>query len=97
MFISPHKINRTVIQLAKSAGTKVIASAGSDEKVEYAKSLGADIAFNYKTTNTAEVLAREGPIDMYAEYKTCVLLNVPDLIHWTATGIMSAVNRLTPR
>lgn len=54
-----------VIQLAKLDGCKVIASAGSDEKVEYIKSLGADVAFNYKTTNTLEVLEKEGGIDIY--------------------------------
>ncbi|TFK22720.1 alcohol dehydrogenase [Coprinopsis marcescibilis] len=54
-----------VIQLAKLAGLKVISSAGSDEKVEYMKSLGADVAFNYKTANTLEILKKEGPIDVY--------------------------------
>ncbi|KAJ7710412.1 chaperonin 10-like protein [Mycena rosella] len=54
-----------VIQLAKRDGLKVIASAGSDEKVKFMRDIGADIAFNYKTTDTAEVLAREGPIDIY--------------------------------
>ncbi|KAJ6617279.1 hypothetical protein B0H10DRAFT_2164475 [Mycena sp. CBHHK59/15] len=54
-----------VIQLAKHAGLKVIASAGSDEKVAFMRSLGADVAFNYKTTDTRAVLAKEGPIDIY--------------------------------
>ena len=53
-----------MIQLAKDAGLKVIASAGSDDKVAYMKSIGADVAFNYKTTKTAEVLKKEGPINM---------------------------------
>ena len=53
-----------VIQLAKADGLKVIASAGSEEKVDFMKSLGADVAFNYKTTNTLEVLKKEGPIDV---------------------------------
>lgn len=52
------------MQLAKADGLKVIASAGSDEKVAFVQSLGADIAFNYKTTNTREVLEKEGPINM---------------------------------
>ena len=52
------------MQLAKADGLKVIASVGSDEKVEYAKSIGADVAFNYKTTKTSDVLAKEGPINM---------------------------------
>ena len=29
------------------------------------KEVGADVAFNYKTTSIKEVLAKEGPIDMY--------------------------------
>jgi NADPH-dependent curcumin reductase CurA len=28
------------------------------------KDIGADVAFNYKTTDTREVLAQEGPIDV---------------------------------
>ncbi|KAF9470331.1 hypothetical protein BDN70DRAFT_765471, partial [Pholiota conissans] len=45
-----------VIQLAKKDGLKVIGSAGSEEKVQFMKEIGADVAFNYKTTKTAEVL-----------------------------------------
>ena len=44
---------------------KVIASAGSDDKVDFIRSLGADVAFNYKTARTADVLAKEGPVDVY--------------------------------
>ncbi|KAI9572277.1 alcohol dehydrogenase [Boletus coccyginus] len=54
-----------VIQLAKQDGMKVIASAGSDDKVQFLKELGADVAFNYKTTKTSEILEKEGPIDVY--------------------------------
>ncbi|KAF8441615.1 alcohol dehydrogenase [Boletus edulis BED1] len=54
-----------VIQLAKRDGMKVIASAGSDDKVEFLKELGADVAFNYKTTKTSEILTKEGPINVY--------------------------------
>ncbi|KAF8881864.1 hypothetical protein BD779DRAFT_1675208 [Infundibulicybe gibba] len=53
-------VGSLVIQLAKADGMKVIASAGSDEKVEFMKSIGADVAFNYKTTNTRAVLEKEG-------------------------------------
>ncbi|KAJ3548111.1 hypothetical protein NMY22_g1396 [Coprinellus aureogranulatus] len=54
-----------VIQLAKLDGCKVIASAGSDEKVDFMKSIGADVAFNYKTTSPLEFLEKEGGIDIY--------------------------------
>ena len=55
---------RLVIQLAKADGLKVIASAGSDEKVKFMKEIGADVAFNYKTTSTSDVLKKEGPINV---------------------------------
>ncbi|KAH7885190.1 hypothetical protein F5I97DRAFT_1343229 [Phlebopus sp. FC_14] len=58
-------VGSLVIQLAKRDGLKVIASAGSDDKVQFMKDLGADVAFNYKTTSTSEVLQKEGPIDIY--------------------------------
>ncbi|KAJ7710447.1 hypothetical protein B0H17DRAFT_1123595 [Mycena rosella] len=58
-------VGSMVIQLAKRDGLKVIASAGSDNKVKFMRDIGADVAFNYKTTDTREILAREGPIDVY--------------------------------
>ena len=44
-------IGTTAIMLAKYFGAKVIATAGSDEKCEACKGLGADAAINYKTTD----------------------------------------------
>ncbi|TFK55594.1 alcohol dehydrogenase [Heliocybe sulcata] len=58
-------VGSLVIQLAKMDGCKVIASAGSDEKVAFIKRIGADVAFNYKTANTVDVLKKEGGIDIY--------------------------------
>ncbi|KAJ7318830.1 hypothetical protein DFH08DRAFT_1036187 [Mycena albidolilacea] len=58
-------VGSMVIQLAKRSGLKVIASAGSDEKINFIKEIGADVVFNYKTMDTREVLEREGPIDIY--------------------------------
>ncbi|TFY64903.1 hypothetical protein EVJ58_g2313 [Rhodofomes roseus] len=58
-------VGATVVQLAKTAGLKVIASAGSEEKVAFVKSLGADVVFNYKTEDTKAILEREGGIDIY--------------------------------
>ena len=54
-----------VVQLAKADGCKVIASAGSDAKCDFVKSIGADVVFNYKKQKTADVLAREGPINIF--------------------------------
>ncbi|KAF7336156.1 NAD(P)-binding protein [Mycena venus] len=58
-------VGTIVIQLAKQAGMKVIASAGSEEKVKFMESIGADVAFNYKTNDTRAVLEKEGPIDVF--------------------------------
>ena len=47
-------VGSAAIQLGKAAGATVIATAGSDEKVEVCRSLGADHAINYKTQDFAE-------------------------------------------
>lgn len=52
------------MQIAKAAGLKVIASAGSDAKLAFVRSLGADVVFNYKTEDTRAVLEHEGGIDV---------------------------------
>jgi len=43
-------IGTTAIQLARAFGANVLTTAGSDEKCEAAKRLGAEHAFNYRTT-----------------------------------------------
>jgi NADPH:quinone reductase-like Zn-dependent oxidoreductase len=68
---------------------KVIASAGSDEKVEYMKEIGADVAFNYKTTKTSEVLAKEGPIDVCVTSSAHVRFYLTECV---AIGITWAVS-----
>jgi NADPH2:quinone reductase len=42
-------VGSSVVQIAKILGAKVIATAGSPEKVEICRKLGADLALNYKT------------------------------------------------
>jgi NADPH2:quinone reductase len=42
-------IGTTAIQLAKARGARVIATAGSQEKCDACRKLGADVAVNYKT------------------------------------------------
>ena len=44
-------IGTTAIMLAKAFGAKVIVTAGSDEKCDACRKLGADAAINYKTTD----------------------------------------------
>ena len=42
-------IGTAAIQLAKACGARAITTAGSDEKCEACRKLGADVAINYKT------------------------------------------------
>jgi NADPH:quinone reductase len=42
-------VGSSVVQMAKAVGARVITTAGSDEKVENCRRLGADLALNYKT------------------------------------------------
>jgi NADPH2:quinone reductase len=47
------------IQLARHAGARVFATAGTDEKVDLCRELGADIAINYTRDDFAEVVLDE--------------------------------------
>ena len=47
------------IQLAVHRGATVIATAGTDQKVELCRELGAEVAINYTTTDFAEVVLAE--------------------------------------
>ena len=49
-------IGTTMIQMAKSAGIKTIASASSEEKCKVLRKLGADTVFNYKESDTKEIV-----------------------------------------
>jgi NADPH2:quinone reductase len=47
------------VQLAVHAGAKVFATAGSKEKVELCRELGAHVAINYREENFAEIVLAE--------------------------------------
>ena len=47
-------VGSAAIQIARLAGARVFATAGSDAKVELARELGADHAINYNTDNFAD-------------------------------------------
>jgi NADPH-dependent curcumin reductase CurA len=55
-------VGSAAVQIAKLKGLRVIGSAGSDEKVEWLRSLGVE-AFNYRETRAKDALA-DG-IDVY--------------------------------
>ena len=49
-------IGSAAVQLARLGGARVIASAGSPEKVELCRSLGADLAVNYRETDFVDAV-----------------------------------------
>ena len=42
-------VGSMVVQIAKAAGARVVTTAGSPEKIQLCRELGADLAINYKT------------------------------------------------
>ncbi|MEP3846033.1 MAG: NAD(P)H-quinone oxidoreductase [Paracoccaceae bacterium] len=57
-------IGTTAIQLANAFGARVFVTAGSDEKCNACRELGAEIAVNYRTNDFVEVMQAEGGADM---------------------------------
>ncbi len=53
-------IGTTAIQLAHLFGARVFTTAGSDEKCEVCRELGAEVAINYRETDFVEVVRAEG-------------------------------------
>jgi NADPH2:quinone reductase len=51
-------VGTAAIQLGKAAGAMVIATAGTDEKLEVCRRMGADHAINYKTQDFAEAVKK---------------------------------------
>jgi NADPH2:quinone reductase len=47
------------IQLAKNAGARVFATAGSDEKLQLCRDLGADVAINYRSEDFAAIVLEQ--------------------------------------
>lgn len=62
-------VGSMVVQIAKAIGARVIATAGSDDRVAKCISFGADVALNYKTQNVAEETRRHAPdgVNVYWE------------------------------
>src|SRR5512135_327666 len=54
-------VGACVVQMAKILGARVIATAGTDEKVAACRDLGADLAVNYKTQDVAAAVKEFAP------------------------------------
>jgi len=63
-------VGSCVVQMGRAIGARVIATAGSDEKVSLARELGADLAINYKTTDVDAAIRRFAPDGIDVWYET---------------------------
>jgi NADPH2:quinone reductase len=63
-------VGSMVVQMAKIAGARVLATAGSVEKVSALKKLGADIAVNYKTGDIAAAVREFAPSGVNVYWET---------------------------
>ncbi|PIA19393.1 NAD(P)-binding protein [Coemansia reversa NRRL 1564] len=93
-------VGQMVIQLAKARGLYVIGSAGSDEKVQHAKDLGADVAFNYKTVGDLDAAIKKAApegLDVYfdnvgGEFLDAALVNMKPYGRIAECGMISQYN-----
>lgn len=54
-------VGSCVVQMAKILGARVITTAGTDQKIEVCRQLGADLALNYKTQDVEAALRAFAP------------------------------------
>jgi NADPH2:quinone reductase len=60
-------VGSCVIQMARAIGARVLATAGTKEKVQACRQLGANVAVNYKSDDLDEALTKFGAIDVWFE------------------------------
>ncbi|MBI3464197.1 MAG: NADPH:quinone reductase [Planctomycetes bacterium] len=67
----PLGLGHMVVQMAKAAGARVVTTAGSEEKAEACRMLGADLVINYKTQDVeAGVRGFTGAAGLNVWYET---------------------------
>ncbi|KAH0517198.1 Prostaglandin reductase 1 [Microtus ochrogaster] len=98
-------VGSVVGQIAKLKGCKVVGAAGSDEKVNYLKKLGFDVAFNYKTVKSLEEALRTASPDGYdcyfdnvgGEFSNTVIAQMKTFGRIAICGAISQYNLTGPR
>jgi NADPH2:quinone reductase len=63
-------VGSMVVQMAKVAGARVLATAGSADKVAFLKQLGADAVVNYKTDDVAAAVKKFAPDGVHVYWET---------------------------
>ena len=57
-------IGSAAIQLARAFGASVFATAGTDQKCDACKTLGASVAINYRTGDFVDIVRKAGGVDV---------------------------------
>jgi len=81
-------LGSSCVQVAKMLGANVIAGAGTDERVELAKSYGADLGINYRRCDLTEEVMRLTD----SEGVNVVCENISDPTLWPAAFASLAIN-----
>ncbi len=96
-------VGSTVCQIAKIRGCTVVASAGSDEKLVWLKSVGVDAAVNYKKGNLLESVRAAAPkgVDIYfdnvgGEHLEVALEVARPFARFIECGMISVYNSTEP-
>jgi NADPH-dependent curcumin reductase CurA len=97
-------VGATVCQIAKIRGCTVVASAGSDRKLEWLKSIGVDATVNYKKGDLLENLRAAAPkgIDIYfdnvgGDHLEAALEVARPFARFIECGMISIYNDTTPK
>jgi NADPH2:quinone reductase len=54
-------VGTAVLQLAKASGARVLVTAGTEEKEQWCRALGADLVINYKTQDVSRAIKEVAP------------------------------------
>ncbi len=82
-------VGSCVVQMAKTVGARVVTTAGSEEKCEICRQLGADLALNYKTDDLDDAVHQFSPQGVNVWFET---LREQDLER--AVGLLAFRGRL---
>jgi NADPH2:quinone reductase len=77
-------VGSCVIQMAKAIGARVIATAGSEEKVEACRELGADLAVNHRTNDVDAAIEKFAPGGVDVWWETSREHDLKRAIHFLA-------------
>ena len=67
-------VGTMAIQVAHQSGARVIATAGTERKLDFCRDLGADVAINYRDRDFVDVVTAEGGADVILDNMGAVYL-----------------------